>query len=152
MRRLFKEPAEQSAAALVLLFRSVTLSFLVLPLHTILFQLIVIEQHIPLKRIVRQIEQVVVKHGSLHCRLASIHHIEPNAHLMPRAALGGNLLHTGLKYVLVAVIHHQGQWADLVSRNVAKFGLAILDRNCLGVMRIIALGTQRQFIARFKIT
>ena len=70
---------------------------------------------------------------------------------MPRAALGGNLLHAGLKYVLVAVIHHQGQWANLVSRNVAKFGLAIVDRNCLGVMGIIALGTQRQFIARFKI-
>ena len=34
-----------------------------------------------------------------------IHHIEPNAHLVPRAALGGNLLHAGLKYVLVAVIH-----------------------------------------------
>ena len=39
---------------------------------------------------------------------------------MPRAALGGNLLHAGLKYVLVAVIHHQGQWANLVSRNVAS--------------------------------
>ena len=70
---------------------------------------------------------------------------------MPRAALGSNLLHAGLKYVLVTVIHHQGQRADLVSRNVAKFGLAIVDRNCLGVMGIIALGTQRQLIARFKI-
>ena len=70
---------------------------------------------------------------------------------MPRAALGGNLLHASLKHVLVAVIHHQGQRADLVSRNVAKLGVAVIDRNCLGVMGIIALGTQRQFIARFKI-
>ena len=55
-------------------------------------------------RIVCQIEQVIViKHGSLPYRLASIHHIEPNAHLMPRAALGGNLLHAGLKYL--SLIH-----------------------------------------------
>ena len=110
IRRLAKEPAERAAAAFVLLFRSVTLSFLVPPFLTVLFQIIVVEQQIPLKRIIRQIEQViVVKHGSFPYRLASIHHIEPNAHLMPRAALGGNLLNTGLKYVLVAVIHHQGQ-------------------------------------------
>lgn len=51
----------------------------------------------------------------------------------------------------MAVIHHQGQRADLVSRNIAKFGLAIVDRNRLGIMGIIALGAQRQFIARFKI-
>ncbi len=70
---------------------------------------------------------------------------------MPRAALGSNLLHAGLKYVLVAVIHHQGQRADLVSRNIAKLGVAIVNRNRLGVMGIIALGTQRQLIARFKI-
>ena len=60
MQRLPKEPAEQTPAALVLFFRSVTLSFLVLPLLTVLFQLVVIEQQIPFKRIVYQIEQVVV--------------------------------------------------------------------------------------------
>lgn len=70
---------------------------------------------------------------------------------MPRAALGSNLLHAGLKYVLVAVIHHQGQRADLVSRNIAKLGVAVIDRNRLGVMGIIALGTQRQLIADLKI-
>ena len=43
MRRLSKEPAEQSAAAFVFLFRRVTLSFLVLSLLTIPLQLIVIE-------------------------------------------------------------------------------------------------------------
>ena len=109
MRRLSKEPAEQSAAALVLLFRSVTLSFLVLPLLTVLLQLIIVEQHIPLKRVIRQIEQaIVIKHGSLPYRLASIHHVEANAHLVPRATLGGNLLHARLKYTLVSVIHHYG--------------------------------------------
>lgn len=70
---------------------------------------------------------------------------------MPRAALGSNLLHAGLKYVLVAVIHHQGQWADLVSRNIAKLGVAVINRNRLRVMGIIALGTQRQLIARLRI-
>ena len=44
MRRLPKEPAEQTSAALVLLFRSVILSLLALSLFTILLQLIVIEQ------------------------------------------------------------------------------------------------------------
>ena len=43
MRRLVKEPAEQAATAFVFLFRSVTLSFLVLPHLTVLFQLIVVE-------------------------------------------------------------------------------------------------------------
>ena len=70
---------------------------------------------------------------------------------MPRAALGSNLLHAGLKYVLMAVIHHQGQRADLVSRNIAKLGVATVNRNRLGIMGIIALGAQRQFIAHFKI-
>lgn len=70
---------------------------------------------------------------------------------MPRAALGSNLLYAGLKYVLMAEIHHQGQRADLVSRNIAKLGVAVIDRNRLGIMGIIALGAQCQFIARFKI-
>ena len=56
MRRLAKEPAEQSSAALVLLFRSVTLTFPVLPHFTVLPQLIIVEQQIPLKRIIYQIE------------------------------------------------------------------------------------------------
>ena len=43
MRQLPKEPAKQSATALVFLFRRITLSFLVLSHLTVLLQLIVIE-------------------------------------------------------------------------------------------------------------
>ena len=68
--------AEQTSAALVFLFRSITLSFLVLPPLAVLLQLVVIEQQIPLKRIIYQIEQVIViKHVRLHYRLESIHNI-----------------------------------------------------------------------------
>ena len=75
MQQLPKEPAEQTPATFVLLFRSVALGFLVLPLFTVLPQLVIIEQQIPLKRIVCQIEQfVIIKHDRLHCRLASVHH------------------------------------------------------------------------------
>ena len=43
MRRLAKEPAEQSAAALVLFIRTFALGVLILLLFAILLQLIVIE-------------------------------------------------------------------------------------------------------------
>ena len=109
MRQSPKEPAEQTSATLVLLFRSVIPRLLALPFLTVLLQLIIVEQHIPLKRVIRQIEQaIVIKHGSLPYRLASIHHVEANAHLVPRATLGGNLLHARLKYTLVSIMHHHG--------------------------------------------
>ncbi len=61
--------------ALVLFIRTFAPGVLILLLFAVLLQLIVIEQHIPLKRIIRQIEQIVViKRGCLPCRLASIHH------------------------------------------------------------------------------
>ena len=76
MRQSPKEPAEQASATLVLLFRSVIPRLLALPLFAILLQFIVIEQQIPLKRIIYQIEQVIViKHVRLHYRLESIHNI-----------------------------------------------------------------------------
>ena len=76
MRQLPKEPTEQTSAALVLFIRTFTPGVLILLLFAVLLQLIVIEQQIPLKRIVYQIEQVIViKHVRLHYRLASIHNV-----------------------------------------------------------------------------
>ena len=66
MRQSPKEPAEQASATLVILLRYVVPCVLILPLFSILLQLIVIEQQVPLKRFIRQIKQVVViKHDSL---------------------------------------------------------------------------------------
>ena len=70
---------------------------------------------------------------------------------MPGTALGRNLLHAGFKHIFVPVIHHHGQRANLVSRNIAELDLAEIDRDRLGIVGIIALGTQCQLIARFQI-